>query len=201
MESAPAPASADSTASTIPPPPVDLEAEDTRLPPLEMEPAAVEVDPVDGKQYVHVPVPVDITIESGADSWSSFTKHMEALLKMMEEKIWPIDPEADVLPHTLMPFVYGTESGEEDENVLKCLLCMLTLGLQGQAFNWKYKFDFDVLWSDEQKGYLVLLNSIRRMWNRGLSESGVALEVGTGAGAGAGAAQTDDVVPPAEPTE
>lgn len=133
------------------------------------------------------PVPVETDFVSGADGWRVFTRHMEQLLEFMEKTVWPIDPEADVMPQCLMPFVYATESGEEDESVLKSLLLMLSLGLQGECFKWKYKFDFDVVFSNEKKGYLVLLNSVRREWNRGLSEPVASETAGAGAGAGAGA--------------
>jgi hypothetical protein len=95
---------------------------------------------------------------------------MEQLCAFMERVIWPMDPEADIQPKSLMPFRYGTPTGEEDMDVLKTLMVMLTIGLQGQAFAWKYKFDFDVVWSSEQEAYLVFLNSVRRMWNRGMDE-------------------------------
>lgn len=115
---------------------------------------------------------------------------MENLLEFMERCIWPVDPDADIMPQTLMPYVYGTESGEEDENVLKSLLVMLTVGLQGQCFNWRYKMDFDVIWSTEQKAYVVLLNSIRRMHTRGLDEKAVSETPISTPGAGAGAAES-----------
>jgi hypothetical protein len=92
-------------------------------------------------QTLFVPVPVDTDFEGEMHSWAAFTKHVENLLKMMETCIWPVDPDADVYPHTVMPLVYRTESGEEDEETLKQLMFMLTLGLQGEAFKWKYKFD------------------------------------------------------------
>jgi hypothetical protein len=124
---------------------------------------------------------VETDIKSDADGWAAFTKHLENLIKFLETAIWPIDPEADIMPHTLMPFAYGTPTNEECEETLKCLLGALTLGLQGQAFQWRYKFDFDVVWSTERKAYLVLLNSIRRMWNRGLSEKAAAETIETAA--------------------
>lgn len=105
---------------------------------------------------------------------------MERLLEFMEKCVWPHDPEADIMPHTLMPFKYQTPTGKECEETLKCLLGMLTLGLQGQAFQWKYKFDFDVVFHSEEKAYLVLLNSVRRMWTRGLSETSGTIDL-TGA--------------------
>jgi hypothetical protein len=114
---------------------------------------------------------VETDIKTGEEGWLAFTKHMENLIEMMERCIWPVDPDADIMPHTLMPFAYGTPTGEEDEETLKVLLAALTLGLQGTAFRWRYKFDFDVAWSDERRAYLVFLNSVRRMWNRGLSEN------------------------------
>jgi hypothetical protein len=118
---------------------------------------------------LYAPVPVENDIKEGQEGWGAFTRHIEHLLGFMERAIWPVDPDADVMPHTLMPFEYHTETGEEDEKVLTSLMAMLTLGLQGQAFKWKYKFDFDVVFSAERKAYLVLLNSVRRMWTRGLS--------------------------------
>lgn len=151
------------------------------------------MDAQEAAKCVFVDVPVEVNIEKGDNGWSVFTKHMEALCEFMEKAIWPIDPEADIMPHTLMPFCYSTPDGKEDESTLKCLMGMLTLGLQGQAFAWKYKFDFDVIFSEEQKAYLVLLNSVRRMWNRG-SETGKKIEpaVAGGAGAGAGATTSAD---------
>jgi hypothetical protein len=120
---------------------------------------------------LYAPVVVEESINDlGHGGWGAFTKHMEGLLAFMEKVVWPMDPEADVAPQSLMPFFYKTDSGEEDMDVLKTLMVMLTIGLQGQAFHWKYKFDFDVVWSTHEKAYLVLLNSVRRMWNRGLSE-------------------------------
>jgi hypothetical protein len=80
---------------------------------------------------------------------------------------------------------------------------MLTLGLQGEAFAWKYKFDFEVVFSTERKAYLVLLNSVRRMWTRGLSEKPSETTEGAGAGAGSagGAAQSADFKPPSSKAE
>ena len=116
--------------------------------------------------------PVDSAIDNAATGgWALFTTHMEKLCEFMEKCIWPVDPDADIAEGALMPFRYETADGKEDENVLKTLLVMLTLGLQGQAFQWKYKMDFDVAWIEEQKAYVVFLNSIRRMWNRGLDEN------------------------------
>jgi hypothetical protein len=108
---------------------------------------------------------------------------MEQLCAFMERVIWPMDPDADIAPKSLMPFQYGTPTDEEDMNTLKTLMVMLTIGLQGQAFAWKYKFDFDVVWSSEAKAYLVFLNSVRRMWNRGMDErkafeKGESFEIG-----------------------
>ena len=143
---------------------------------------------------MYVPVPVETAIDSEADGWAAFTKHMEHLIKFMEKTIWPIDPDADVMPHTLMPFAYGTPTDEECESTLKSLLAALTLGLQGQAFQWRYKFDFDVVWSTERKAYLVLLNSIRRMWNRGLSETAATIEPEAGSTAASDATISADSV-------
>ncbi len=154
---------------------------------------------------VHLPIRVEFRSDEAESGWGAFTRHMESLLHMLETSIWPVDAEADVMP-TLMPFEYKTESGEEDERVLKSLLMMLTLGLQGEAFKWKYKFDFDVFWNEHAKAYNVILNSVRRMWHRGLdipkNDAPVA-----GAGAGTTADETHsavaelasaDFTPPAE---
>jgi hypothetical protein len=148
---------------------------------------------------MHVPAIVETDIKEGDNGWGVFTRHIESLCQFMERCIWPVDPDADIMPKTLLPFEYNTPDGKESEEVLKCLLGMLTVGLQGHAFSWKYKFEFDVVFSDERKAYLVLLNSVRRMWNRGLSEkpSETPAEAGAGAGAAGGAAQSADFSAPA----
>ncbi len=167
------------------------------------------MDATEAATYIYVPAPVDTDIKPGDSGWGIFTTHIEKICEFFEKCIWPVDPEADIMPHCLMPFEYASPTGEECEETLKCLLGMLTVGLQGQAFAWKYKFDFDVVFSTERKAYLVLLNSVRRMWNRDANTSETTSvttsETGAGAGSAGGAipATTNpaDFTPPTEKTE
>ena len=80
----------------------------------------------------------------------------------METHVWPIDPEADVHP-TMLPFLYTTTTGKPDERFLKELLYLLTIGLQGQAFAWRYKMLFDVHWNETKNGYMAELTGISRV--------------------------------------
>jgi hypothetical protein len=133
--------------------------------------AAAVLDPPEApapeeRKCMVVPVEVKTAVES-ANGWEAFSTHIESLVKMFEKYIWPVDPEADLEP-TQLPFAYATASGEEDEAVLRNLMIMLTLGLQGEAFKWRYKFDFDVVWDEEHAVYRVWINSVRRMHQRGL---------------------------------
>ena len=185
----------DSPAVLIPPAP-DLVREEVPEPP-----ALGPVDTDEAMNTLYAPVPVETATKTGEEGWKSFTTHIEKLLEMMEKCIWPVDPDADIMPHTLMPFSYGTPTDEEDEEVLKGLLMALTLGLQGQAFNWRYKFDFDVVWSTEDKAYLVFLNSVRRMWNRGLSETAPETIETAAAETTPTTAESADFTPPAASTE
>lgn len=90
------------------------------------------------------------------------TKFFEKFLGHMETYVWPVDPLADIYP-TLLPFQYKPPGDEQDDKFLKELCYLLTIGLQGQCFAWKYKMTFDLLWNSELKAYQVELTSVRKV--------------------------------------
>ena len=109
----------------------------------------------------HVRVDVPETRE-GQNGWETLTLFLQQFVGHMETYVWPVDPYADIHP-TMLPFLYTTVDGEQDERFLKELLYLLTIGLQGQGFGWRYKMLFDVHWNHTKKGYLAELTSIRRV--------------------------------------
>jgi hypothetical protein len=100
-------------------------------------------------------------LKEGENSWALLTRFFEKFLGHMETYVWPVDPEADVHP-TMLPFVYTTPTREKDERFEKELCYLLTIGLQGQAFAWKYRMAFDLLWDTAERAYRVELTSVRR---------------------------------------
>lgn len=105
---------------------------------------------------------VELPESASGNGWETLHKMLETLMGHLETHIWPTDPDADVYP-TLLPFVYKTPTDEPDEKFLKELLYLLTIGLQGQGFGWKYKMLFDIHWNATRKGYQAELTSVRRV--------------------------------------
>ena len=105
---------------------------------------------------------VEIPEDEGGNAWARFHKFMERFVGHMETHVWPKDEYADIYP-TLLPFLYVPPGGEHDERFLKELLFLLTIGMQGQGFGWKYKMLFELHWNATQKGYVPELTSIRKI--------------------------------------
>lgn len=124
--------------------------------------AANEVEPKEeaAEEVPHLKVELPETVNG--NGWENLHKLLETLAGHMETYIWPKDPDADIYP-TLLPFLYITPDGTQDEKFLKELLYLLTIGLQGQGFGWKYKMLFDIHWNETRKGYQAELTSIRRV--------------------------------------
>lgn len=96
------------------------------------------------------------------NGWATLTQFLQQFVGHMETYVWPVDPLADIYP-TMLPFLYKTEDGEQNERFLKELLYLLTIGLQGQGFGWRYKMLFDVHWNHTRKGYVAEITSIRKV--------------------------------------
>jgi hypothetical protein len=109
--------------------------------------------------HVNVEVP---EIKEDENGWARFHKFMENFVGHMETHVWPRDADADVYP-TMLPFLYVPPGGEQNERFLKELLYLLTIGMQGQGFGWKYKMLFDLHWNATRGGYVPELTSIRRL--------------------------------------
>lgn len=107
-------------------------------------------------------VSVEIPDSTTGNGWANLHKLLETLAGHMETHVWPHDPDADVYP-TMLPFIYTTEDGKQDEKFLKELLFLLTIGLQGQGLGWKYKMLFDIHWNATKNGYMAELTSIRKI--------------------------------------
>ncbi len=105
---------------------------------------------------------VDVPDGEGGNGWERLHKFLELFVGHMETHIWPIDPRADVYP-TMLPFLYVPPDRKQDERFLKELLFLLTIGLQGQGFGWKYKMLFDIHWNETQGGYQAELTGIRKV--------------------------------------
>lgn len=103
--------------------------------------------------------------KEGENPWAQLTRFFERFLGHMETHVWPFDPLADVHP-TLLPFKYVTPDDKQDPKFEKELAYLLTIGLQGQAFAWKYKMAFDLYWNTALKAYQVELTSVRRVDHR-----------------------------------
>lgn len=120
--------------------------------------------------HVRVDVP---KVREGQNPWELLTAFIQQFVGHMETFVWPVDPLADIYP-TKLPFIYTTASGEQDERFLKELLYLLTIGLQGQGFGWRYKMLFEIYWNETRKGYIAELTSIRRVGTPGLPKPAVS---------------------------
>jgi hypothetical protein len=63
----------------------------------------------------------------------------------------------------MLPFLYVPPENKQDERFLKELLYLLTIGLQGQGFGWKYKMLFEIHWNETRGGYMAELTGISRV--------------------------------------
>jgi hypothetical protein len=160
----PSPAMADPELPTPPQTPVVL-AEEPVLPEISTSTAtasaASALETIEEEEQIpHVRVEVPET--TTGNGWEQLTQFIQMFVGHMETYIWPIDPLADVHP-TMLPFLYKPAGDVPDDKFLSELLYLLTIGLQGQAFGWRYKMLFDVHWNDSKKGYMAELTGITKI--------------------------------------
>jgi hypothetical protein len=98
------------------------------------------------------PAPIDAA-EPVPVGWDTLTSFVSSVLKTLELHIWPDKGYLIELEPVVLPLLYATPTGVEDDRILQELFFMLTIGLQGKAFEWRYRIDFDAWWDEEAKGY------------------------------------------------
>jgi hypothetical protein len=125
-------------------------------------PAAAEAPASASEEELIPHLRVEVPENTTGNGWEQLTQFIQTFTGHMETFVWPKDPFADIYP-TMLPFVYCPPDGKQDERFLKELLYLLTIGLQGQAFGWRYKMLFDVHWNETRNGYMAEITSIQRV--------------------------------------
>jgi hypothetical protein len=97
--------------------------------------------------------PTETVADTPAIGWDTLTNFVSTILKTLELHIWPEQGFLIELQPVVLPMLYKTKTDTEDDKIVDELMFMLTVGLQGKAFEWRYRIEFDVWWDDDAKGY------------------------------------------------